>query len=109
MPLTATGPEVFVATMTKFLSDSYDTLEEILNHMKSLKLKSYPGGNVTDCCAAILVDSERLESSGAFKPEHLGYITRIFENTSDSRFRLWDIHKYKEVTEFIKKLCVCDN
>ena len=45
--LTATGPEVFVATMTKFLSDSYDALEETITHMKSLKLKSYPGENVT--------------------------------------------------------------
>ena len=45
--------------------------------MKSLKLKSYPGENVTDFCAAILVDSERLESAGAFKPDHLGYIIHI--------------------------------
>ena len=43
--------------MTTFLSDSYDALEENLNHMKSLKLKGYPGENVTDCCAAILVDA----------------------------------------------------
>ena len=106
--LTATGPEVFVATMTTFLSDSYDALEETLNHMKSLKLKSYPGENVTDCCAAILVDAERLESAGAFKPEHLGYITHIFEDTSDSRFRLWAIQKYKKVAEFIKKHHVYD-
>ena len=83
VPLTATGPEVFVATMTKFLSDSYDDLEETLNHMKSLKLKIYPGENAIDCCAEILVDAERLESDGAFKPEHLGYITRIFEDNSD--------------------------
>ena len=76
--------------------------------MKSLKLKSYPGENVKYCCAEILVDAERLESAGSFKPENLGYITRIFENTSDSRFRLWKIKKYKEVTEFIKKLRVCD-
>ena len=78
VPLTATVPEVFFATMTTFLFDSYDALEETLNHMKSLKLKSYPWENVTDFCAAILVDAERLESAGAFKPEHLGYITRIF-------------------------------
>ena len=71
MPLTATVPEVFVGTMTTFLSDSYDELEETQNHMKNLKLKSYPGENVTDCCAAILVDAERLESAGSFKPEHL--------------------------------------
>ena len=55
-----------------------------------------------------MVDAERLESDGAFKTDHLGYTTRIFEYTSDSRFRLWVIQKYKEVTEFIKKLRVCE-
>ena len=48
VPLTATGPEVFVATMTKFLSDSYNVLVETLTHMKSLKLKNYPGEKVKD-------------------------------------------------------------
>ena len=108
VPLTETVPEVFVATMTTFLSDYYDALEETLTHMKSLKLKSYPWENVTDCCAAILMDADRLESVGAFKPEHLEYITRIFEDTSFSIFHLWAIQKYKEATEFIKKLHVCD-
>ena len=106
--LTSNGPEVFVATVTTFLSDSYDALEEIINRMNSLELKNYPGENVTDCCEAIFVDAERLENLGAFKPEHLGYTTCIFEDTSDFMFRLWDIQKYKEVTEFIKKLRVCD-
>ena len=68
MPLTATGPEVFVVTMTKFLYDFYDALEYTLTHMKSLKLKSYPGENVTYCCAEILVYAECLESSRDFKP-----------------------------------------
>ena len=72
VPLTSIGPKVFVATMTKFLSDSYDALEETLNNIKNLKLKRYPGENVTDLCTSILVDAERLESAGAFKPEHLG-------------------------------------
>ena len=76
--------------------------------MKSPKLRSYLGKNVTDCCGEILVDNERLESAGYFKPDHLGYITRIFEDTYDSRFRLWEIHNYKEVTEFINKLRLCD-
>ena len=67
VPLTATGPEVYVAIMTTFLSDYYDALEETLNHMKSLKLKSYPGGNVTYCCAAILLDAECLESAGGLQ------------------------------------------
>ena len=76
--------------------------------MKSLKLKIYLGENVADFCSEILVDAERLESAGYFKTEHLGYINCTFEDTSDSRFRLWVIQKYKEVTEFIKKLCGCD-
>ena len=108
VPLTATGTEVFVATITTFLFDSYDDLEETLTHMKSLKLKSYPGENITDICAAILIDAERLESARDFNPERLGYISRIFEDNSESKFCLWDIQKYKEVMEFMKKLPVCD-
>ena len=55
--LTETGTEVFVATMTTFLSDSYDALEETITQIKSLKLKSYTGDNVTYLCAEILVDA----------------------------------------------------
>ena len=96
-PLTATVPGVFFSTMTIFLSESYYALEEALTHMKSIKLKSYPGGGVADFCAEILVYSERIESAGKFKPEHLGCITCIFEDTPDSRFRLWNIQNFKEV------------
>ena len=95
MATNTSGP---VAVMTIFLSDYYDALEETLNHMESLKLKIYPGESVTDFCAEILVDAERLESAVSFKPEHLGYITHISEDTSDSRFCLWAIQKYTEVT-----------
>ena len=105
--LTATGPEVYAATMTTVLSNSYDYLVDTLNHMKSLKLKDHPGGDVADCCDAILVDVEHLESVGAFKPENLGYIIRIFEDTSDSILHLWETQNYKKVMEFVKKL-VCD-
>ena len=94
--------------MNKFLYDYYYTLEDTLTHMKSIKLKSYPRDNVKYCCSTILVDAERFEISGAFNPEHLGYITCIFDDNSDSRFCLWDIQKYKEVMDFIKKLRVCD-
>ena len=55
-----------------------------------------------------MVDNERIESSGAFEPDHLGYITHIFEDTSDSWSCLWAVQKYKEFTDFIKKLRVCD-
>ena len=78
VPLTATGPEVYVATMTKFTSNYYYSLVDNLNHMDSLKLKDSPGGDVAYCCDAILVNVERLESARAFKPKHFGYIIIIF-------------------------------
>ena len=108
VPLKETGPEVYVATMITALYDYYDYLVDALNHMKSIKLKDHPGGNVTDFCDAILVDVERLESVGAFKPENLGYIIHIFEYNSGSKFHLWETHKYKEVMEFVKKPFLSD-
>ena len=68
VPLTATRPEVFVTIMTTFISDYYDDLEDTLTQIKSLKLKSYPGENITDCYTVILVDAERPESALDFKP-----------------------------------------
>ena len=94
--------------MATFLSDSYDALEETLTQTKSLKLNIYLGENVIYSWGTILVYSESLESARDFKPDHLGYITHIFEDTSDPIFYLWEIQKYKEVTDFIKKLRVCD-
>ena len=89
VPLTETGPEVFVSTMTAFLSYYYYALEETLTHMNSLKLKSYLGENVAYLYDAILVYADRLERDGVLKPYHIGYITRIFEDNSDSRFFPW--------------------
>ena len=82
VPLTATGPEVYVATMTTIIYDSYYSLVDTLNHTKNIKLKDHPGMDAADCYDSILENVESLESARAFKPEHLGYTIRIFENTS---------------------------
>ena len=58
MPLTATGPEVYVATMTTIISDSYYSLADALNQMETLKLKDNQGGDATDCYDAILENVE---------------------------------------------------
>ena len=100
------GPELYVAVITTVLYDSYDALQYTLDHLRRIKLNSYTWGNVADLCAEILVDSERLDSSVAFKPGCLIYITCVFEDNSDSVLRLWAIQKYKENMEFIKKLFV---
>ena len=78
------------------------------NHMKNIKLNDHPGRGVADCYDAILENVEILESAGAFKPEHLGYIIHILENTSNSRFQVWSTQKYKEIMEFVKKPLLCD-
>ena len=46
MPLTSTGTEVYVATMTTIIPDYYYYLVDTLNNMKSLKLKDHPGGGM---------------------------------------------------------------
>ena len=106
--LIATGTEVYFTTMTTVLSDSYDSLVDTLNKIKILKLKDNLMENIANCCDSILVDAERLESAGTFYPEQLGYIICIFQDNSDSIFHIWATHKYEEVKEFIKKVCVCD-
>ena len=68
----------------------------------------HTGENITDLCSEILVHAERLDSNGYFNTKHIGYITRIFEDNSDSTFCFWALHKYNEVTYFIKKTFVCD-
>ena len=103
VPLTATVPEVYVSIMTTIISNSYYSLVDTLNHMKNLKLKDHLGRDVADCYDAILVNAESLEGAGAFNPEHLGQIIRIFEDTSGYRFHLWATQKYKKVMEFAKE------
>ena len=88
VPMTATGTEVYVSTMTTIISDSYYSLVGTMNHMKRLKLKDHPTGNVENCYKAIVVNVESLESAGAFKPDRLRYIIHIFEDNSDSRFHI---------------------
>ena len=80
--------------MTTVLSNSYDYLVGTLNHMKILKHKDNPRRNVADCCEAILVHMERFKSDGTFKPNHLGYIICMFEDTFYSRFHLWETQVY---------------
>ena len=80
--------------MTTIIYNSYSSLEETLNHLKCLKLKDHLGDNFVELCVSILVDDDHLESSGSFKPNHIGYTTHIFEYTSDSRFHLWATNKY---------------
>ena len=57
VPLTATGPEVYVATMNTIIPDSYYSLVDTLNHTKNIKLKDHPGRNAAYCYDEILVNA----------------------------------------------------
>ena len=106
--LTETGPKVYVTTMIAVLSNYYAYLVETLNHMKGIKLKDHPGQNVADFCDGISVYAEYLDSDGALRSDHLGHIIHIFEDSSNSRFHIWDTQKNKDIIELIKKSCVCN-
>ena len=54
--LKATGPGVYIATMTNIISNYYYSLVDTLNHINNLKLKDNPGRYVADFYNAILVN-----------------------------------------------------
>ena len=54
VPITASGPEIFMATVIVCFSDSYDALEQTKIELKTIKLKNFPSENVQDCVAKIL-------------------------------------------------------
>ena len=104
VPITASGPEVFMAILSVCYSDSYDALEQTKTNLKLIKLKDYPGENVEECVTVISQLAERLDSAGAFEPQLLCSIMKIFEHAKDERFRLWAMSKYKECANYNKEL-----
>ena len=106
--LIETGPELYVATMTTVISYSCYSQEQTNTHINCLKIKDHPGENVADLCNAILVDADHLVSTIYFKTKHLDYIKHVFWDTFYPRFHIWATHKYKQVTDFIQKIRVCD-
>ena len=85
LPITASGPEVFITTMHICLSDSYEALEETKKQLKTLKLSDFSGENVVNCCAQILMLAKCLDSAGAFEPNLLCAITRIFTLSTEKK------------------------
>ena len=97
IPITASGPEVFITTMHICISDSYEALEETKKQLKSLKLSDFPGENVVDCCARILMLAEQLDSAGAFEIDLLCAIARIFTLSSEKKFEFGQPRHTKSV------------
>ena len=60
VPLTTTGPEIYVATMNTIISNSYYYFMDTLNHMKNQKLKDCPIKDVADFYDAMLENVEDL-------------------------------------------------
>ena len=104
--ITATGTEVFITTMHICISDSYKTLEETKKQLKSLKLSDFPGKNVVDCCAQILMLAEHLDSAGAFETDLLCAIARIFTLSSEKIFNVWAIETSRKCIKYVKSVQV---
>ena len=106
VPMSASGPEVYVAIMTVCFSDSFEALEETKNELRKMKLTDFAGENVVDCAAKVLRLAERLDSAGEFDPNLLCAIARIFEHTSDEKLKLFTYTKYDKCSALVKKLKV---
>ena len=87
--------DLYFSTMKTVLSNTYNSCEDNLSHLKSNKLNIYMEENFEDWCAAILIYADHLERSGDFKSGKLKYITRIFEYNYGYRLNIWVVQKYK--------------
>ena len=102
LPLTATGTKFDISTITTVLSNYYDYLEERYNHFKCIKPKDHMGENVAELCTVILVDDERLESEGDFRPRTLDISLthlRIFLILDSIYGKLRNIRRLKSFSE----------
>ena len=64
------GSEVLAETIITAMLDSYDALEATLTNMKILSWLPF-SDLFSRLCPSIASDAERLDSSGALKPDHL--------------------------------------
>ena len=91
MTLTSTKPEVYIESMTIFISCLYISLEGAINHLNTIKINSYPLDNVEYFYDEILVDVEHIVGARVFKPENLGYITQFLRILLTEYFDLHQI------------------
>ena len=68
--LNSDGPDVFMTNTIPVRLDSYDALEATLTNMKILSWLPF-SDLFSRLCPSIASDAERLDSSGALKPDHL--------------------------------------
>jgi hypothetical protein len=103
--VSASGPEMLVATMTIIYSgQGYDALEQCKNELKSLTLKQFPGENVVDLNKKVTALCERLDSADMMGPgdDLLTKIVKIYESSSEPRFNQWAYSTYDLVLKFVE-------
>ena len=108
VPVTASGPETFVALMQVIYADGYDALDQCKEELKALSLKDFPGENISDLNLKITQYAERLDSAQAFEPDLLCKIVKVYETSTEPRFQQWAYGKYQECTKYVDALRVND-
>jgi len=106
--ISASGPVTLVALLRLVQLDSYEAMELTKEKLKKLTLKNYPGENVEQCCADIVMYAEQLDSAGSFEAPLLCSIAKTFESASEERFRLWGMKTYDRCKDYVKSLRIMD-
>ena len=83
-------------------------MEQTKGDLKYIKNTIVYGENDIDCRIKAISLSERLDFAGKIEPKFLCNMVKIFKTTMNKRFDLWDMRKYDEISDYVRKLMVSD-
>lgn len=89
IPVNSTGPEVLSAIIACSATYSYDSMENLKNKLKNIKISDFPGENVSKMNVAIKDICDRLYGSGFWEYDLLNSICKKYKAVSCEEFRLW--------------------
>ena len=89
IPVNSTGPEVLSAIIACTATYSYDSMENLKNKLKNIKISDFPGENVSKMNVAIKDICDRLYGSGFWEYDLLNSICKKYKAVSCEEFCLW--------------------
>ena len=88
---------MWIALLKLIHLDVFDMTEGIKKESNDVKLKSFLGENVADCCTKISEIANCLKATETFGPELLCSIACVFQQSSEHHFQDWAMKKNHEV------------
>lgn len=108
VPVDATGPEMYVATMYAIFEEGFDSMQQLKDIFKKVNICSFAGENVININIRYKEIAARLYCGDAFDSELLVWQSRAYEQITEPRFKLWAYGMTARCHKIHKLMGVCD-